>query len=205
VYSATGGSQFRPVEPDANFPQEDDVLIDLQKYGSSSSQHLNSNYANGPGNPSGQCHHGLSNGGTVPNGSKVTPEKGISWVYELYKRLRIKNSHATAACIKAWSLVGNSSQARIFFENYRKLQKSSKNSEYRFIVFQAGLDAASRLKDRELERYVRLAIFEDEVHGLDEFFDRRSKINCQVHPQITHPKLFTDFGNSCQGRGESQW
>ncbi|CAD7937858.1 unnamed protein product [Amoebophrya sp. A25] len=116
----------------------------------------------------------------------------ISQIYELYRNLLVKNSHATAAMLKAWGLVGNLRQCSIFIDQYRALEKSQKNEIYAFLIYQSALDAALRHNSQPLEKKIRHYIFTDKIEGVDEYWNRMVKVDPSVPPQVSHPHLYTD-------------
>ncbi|CAD7955171.1 unnamed protein product [Amoebophrya sp. A120] len=125
----------------------------------------------------------------------------ISQIYEVYRTLQVKNSHATAAMLKAWGLVGNLRQCSIFIDQYRALEKSSKNEIYAFLIYQSALDAALRHNNQELEEKIRRFIHVDAISGVDEYWNRSVKVDPSVPPEHSHPHLYQNQHN---GYGDNQ-
>jgi len=121
-----------------------------------------------------------------------TPQQSRSFIrdiYDVYRAMQIKNSHATAAMLKAFGLVGKLKQCAHFLDNYRQLQKSTKNQNYSFLVYQAALDVGQKMGFEPLEKKVRTYIHWDNIDGCDEYWNRRQKINPTKPPWKTHKHL----------------
>ena len=68
----------------------------------------------------------------APEGSYRAPY--ISQIYEIYRSLIQKNSHATASMMKAWGLVGNLPQVRNFGTNVYVPSPHVLNSAQRLVM-----------------------------------------------------------------------
>ena len=56
-------------------------------------------------------------------------------------------------------------------------------------MYQASLDVAQKNGHGALEKKIRSCIFNDAIYGVDEYWDRKSKLNPEVAPWISHPNL----------------
>lgn len=70
------------------------------------------------------------------------PEKYVGAMLDIYKRLPARNSHATAAMIKAHGVAKDAGQCLEYLRQYRRLPKHDSNERFNFVVYQAALDAS---------------------------------------------------------------
>ncbi|CAD7940802.1 unnamed protein product [Amoebophrya sp. A120] len=118
---------------------------------------------------------------------------------DIYKRLPARNSHATAAMIKAHGVAQDVGQCVEYLKQYKMLPKHDSNKRFNFVVYQAALDASIlhlRNKHRRLEAMARRFIYEEYVSQCDEPMSRR-KIDPTRNPRQTHPHLSTPMQHNC--------
>eukprot|EP00392_Amoebophrya_sp_AT5.2_P006419 g6431.t1 len=120
------------------------------------------------------------------------PQKYVAAMLDIYKRLPARNSHATAAMIKAHGVAQDVGQCLEYLKQYKLLPKHDSNKKFSFVVYQAALDASIlhlQNKHRRLEAMARMFIYEEGVTQCDEPLTRR-KIDPLRNPRESHPHLF---------------
>jgi len=130
------------------------------------------------------------------------PQRYAPTMLDIYKRLPARNSHATAAMIKAHGVAKDAAQCLEYLRQYRRLPKHDSNERFNFVVYQAALDASilylkngNTALNRRLEATARWYIHLEAVCQCDEPLTRK-KINPRTNPKVSHPELYLGLQNN---------